>query len=404
MARQLPEWAAANPVIMGLLKFVLEKRNRQILTGDEKQISITLNPQNPPRALRAALEPFNDPDYEDSLLWDELKWLANEYRCFTIKLPGRRSAGRAPWEGARLEFDDTRETMIREWLDRPRPQRVDPQWQAALNRFTVLFENVDAFPRGGLTLDPGFDNFEQLLGCWASIGEELERSGNLTWRQLSARCFLGDSKYLDGGWRQSLVSALFPSKSDRVRERPLLMHLYLPERTEQVLLIENQDSFLWIADLAPKFTALVYIEGYRGGAARVRAPGIARFSTLNDMRKEARRDFLQWWQGQASRELPVYFWGDLDHEGMHIAAALRRSFEELSCWRPGYQPLLERLRRGGGHLPQQAGKERQKAIQTTGCAYADDTLIPALTESGRSVDQEALTAEQLRARLQYTQL
>lgn len=395
MARQIPDWAAANPVIMGLLEFVLEKRDRQILTGEEKAIGITLNPQNAPRALRAALAPFSDPIHDDGLLWDELKWLASEYRCFSIKAPGRRSAGRAPWEGVRLNFQDASEPLIRDWLQRPRPVMVNPQWRVALARLEGRFENAHGFPPDGLDLDPGFEDFEQLLACWASVGEELERSENLSWRQLSARCFLGDSKYLDSAWRQSLAFALFPSTGGKVRERPLLMHLYLPAQTEQVLLIENQDSFLWLADQEPAVTALVYIEGYRGGAARVRVPGIARFSTLNAVALDVRRDFLQWWQGQTSRELPVYFWGDLDYEGMHIAAALRRSFADLECWRPGYQPLLERLRSGGGHLPQQAGKERHKAIQSTGCDYADRSLIPALMESGRSVDQEAVTAEQL---------
>ncbi|MFC6979881.1 hypothetical protein [Microbulbifer taiwanensis] len=274
MARQLPEWAAANPVIMGLLEYVLEKRDKQILSGDEKPISVTLNPQNPPRALRAALAPFNDPTHDDGLLWDELKWLANEYRCFSIRPAGRRSAGRAPWEGARLSFRDASEPLIRDWLQRPRPLLVNPQWRMALARFEGYFENVDAFPVDGLDLEPGFEDFEELLACWSSIGRELETSSNMSWRQLSARCFLGDSKYLDSGWRQSLVSALFPSMGNRIRERPLLMHLYLPAQMERVLLIENQDTFLWLADLEPAVTALVYIEGYRGGAARVRAPAL----------------------------------------------------------------------------------------------------------------------------------
>ncbi|MCX2782494.1 DUF2220 domain-containing protein [Microbulbifer thermotolerans] len=398
MARRIPDLAAANPVIMGLLEYVLDKRDDQILSGEEKSIAITLgSPKSAPRALRAALTPFTDPAYDDCELWDELVWLSRDYRCFKIKEPARRPSGSAPWQGVRLFFEDSCEAMIREWLDRPRPHRVDPEWQAALTRFATRFENPEAFPPGGLELDAGFDGYEQLLACWARLGEELAHSGGMSWRQLSARCFFGDSKYLDADGHQALARALFPELCERVQERSLLMHLYLPSQSERVVMVENQDSFLMLADCQPKATALVYIEGYRGGAARVRLPGVARFSTLNDIAEPARREFIRWWQGQAEQELPAYFWGDLDYEGMQIAAALRRSFTSLDCWRPGYAPMLERLCSGGGHRPLQAKKNRQRAIESTGCDYADTELIPALWHTGCYVDQESVTPEELHA-------
>lgn len=397
MAIQVPELAAANPVIMDLLEYVLDRRDRQILTGEEKPIALTLDPKNAPRDLRAALSPFTDPHYDDGELWDELQWLANDYNCFSIKPPKRPGAGSAAWEGARLYFNDRREQLVREWLDRPRPVRVNPEWQAALTARAGRFEYPDAFPPGGLELDPGFADFEQLLACWASVGGELAGAETLSWRQLSARCFLGDSKYLDAESRQALVRMLFPSLCNRIRERPLLMHLYLPEQLRRVLLVENQDSFLALAGCQPQTAALVYIEGYRGGAARVRAPGVARFSVLNQAPLELRRDFLQWWQDQGETELPVHFWGDLDYEGMQIAAALKRSFADLDCWQPGYSLLERRLRGGGGHLPLQAGKVGQRVIEATGCDYADRALLPALRQSGRCVDQEAVAPGELDA-------
>jgi hypothetical protein len=81
---------------------------------------------------------------------------------------------------------------------------------------------------------------------------------------------------------------------------------------------------------------------------------------------------------------------------MNIAAALKRSFPALDCWQPGYALLCERLAGGGGHRPEQSGRERQRLLgEQTGCHYADQTLIPALLQRGRFVDQEAATAEQL---------
>lgn len=396
MSIQIPELAAANPVIMGLLEYVLERRDRQILAGEEKPIAVTLDPRSAPRDLRAALSPFTDPRYDDGELWEELQWLASDYRCFSIKSPKRPGPGSGAWEGARLYFNDRREQLVREWLDRPRPVRVDPDWQAALTAQAGRFECPEAFPPGGLELEAGFDSFDQLVACWAAVGEELAQERPPTWRQLSARCFLGNSKYLDVEHRQALVRMLFPGRSEHIAERPLLMHLYLPEDWGQVLLVENQDSFLALADCQPQGTALVYIEGYRGGAARVRAPGVVRFGALNEVPLPSRRDFLQWWQDQSPREVPVYFWGDLDYEGMHIAAALRRSFAALDCWRPGYDRLLARME-AGGHQPELAGKSRQRPLQATGCPYADTRLIPALEREGRYVDQEALSAAELRA-------
>ena len=397
MASRIPELAAANPLIMDLLEYVLERRDRQILAGEEKEIALTLDPKRAPRDLRAALAPLSDPLYDDGELWDELQWLASDFRFFKIRPPKRPRAGSAPWEGVRLYFVDSREQMVRDWLDRPRPMLVDPQWQQALTENAGQFENPEAFPPGGLELDSGFDGYPQLLACWAAIGRELSSADNFSWRQLSARCFLGDSKYLDSDTRQALVRMLFPGLCARVRERPLLMHLDLPARLEQVILVENQDSFLALADCLPERTAVVYSEGYRGGAMRVRVPGVARFSTLNPAPELPRRDFLQWWQGEHAVELPVYFWGDLDFEGMQIAAALRRSFTELECWCPGYELMLERLCAGGGHPPRLAGKSGQRVIEHTGCDYADRQLIPALNRTGCCVDQEVVTTAELRS-------
>jgi hypothetical protein len=90
----------------------------------------------------------------------------------------------------------------------------------------------------------------------------------------------------------------------------------------------------------------------------------------------------------SSTDFPVFFWGDLDFSGMAILASLRSIFPSAQAWRPGYALMLARLRRHDGHSPLESGKERQRAVERTGCPYADDTLIPALKSSGQFVDQE----------------
>jgi hypothetical protein len=89
--------------------------------------------------------------------------------------------------------------------------------------------------------------------------------------------------------------------------------------------------------------------------------------------------------------MPVYFWGDLDYAGMRILAAMRSSFPEMTAWAPGYAPMLAALLAGGGHSPEAAEKQGQRAVVSSGCPYADGQLIPALSRTGRYLDQELFT-------------
>ncbi len=73
---------------------------------------------------------------------------------------------------------------------------------------------------------------------------------------------------------------------------------------------------------------------------------------------------------------------------MRILAAMRSSFPGLEAWETGYAPMLASLEQGQGHSPEAAEKQGQRALAGTGCAYADNRLLPALREMGRFVDQE----------------
>lgn len=50
--------------------------------------------------------------------------------------------------------------------------------------------------------------------------------------------------------------------------------------------------------------------------------------------------------------------------------------------------MLARLMRGDGHSPAESGKERQRIVESTGCLYADDHLLPAIKATAKFVDQE----------------
>ena len=145
--------------------------------------------------------------------------------------------------------------------------------------------------------------------------------------------------------------------------------------------MENQDNFLRLVESPPTLHALLYSGGFRASAGRLNS-GHTRFAFLPGSDTQ---DFHDRWLSALS---PAYFWGDLDFAGMSILKALRQTFPQLEAWKPGYQPMLVQLHCGGGHLPEQAGKERQIDPGETGCVYSDSELLPALRDKQRFVDQE----------------
>jgi len=218
-------------------------------------------------------------------------------------------------------------------------------------------------------------------------------------RELSARHFWGHSKVLDA--REELLRLLGAAEGQFL-EAPLQLLIDLPELADGgdqgggglscVLFIENGVSFERLAQArqAPwQGAALVYAAGFKGAARRLRQPGGAVLYWRHPAPLSGRQAFEQWLGHPACRPaLPVFFYGDLDWAGLQILAQLRQCFATCQAWQPGYAPLLQHLQAGQGHHPDEADKGAQTDPGPTGCAYADEVLLPALREHGRFVDQE----------------
>ena len=99
----------------------------------------------------------------------------------------------------------------------------------------------------------------ELVSAFAAIPEHLAHG--LTLREISARCFNGDSKFLDH--RRDLLTQLFGEATDNIRPRPLLLTAWAPARFTQLLIVENQDSFLQLVEQPPAGYALLYSGGFR---------------------------------------------------------------------------------------------------------------------------------------------
>ena len=368
-----PRWLADEPEIQSLLHKVLDRFDLQ--AGDTRQQRIYF----PAERHLPTLKRLNEQADQLWCLVGELERLT----LLTIR-PGKRGPYDADWKGAKLGFAPTAEETLRHWLQRPRQEPALRGWRACVRK------HADRFPHGIEPLlkrriaMPGLDD-EQIVLALARLGGI---GTPHTLRQLSAKLFAGNSKWLDE--REELLLTLFPELP--LKQRALIVSVHLPEPCRGVLFIENQDTYAEALNGALPHCeglALIYAAGFRGGAERIRDSEAALLHYHNNDAEQ--EHFESWWFDPATPPPgPVYFFGDLDYTGMAILAALRRRFGEVHAWQPGYEPLLELLRNGHGHTAEMSNKQLQSDPGTTGCPYADETLLPTMRLFG-FIDQEGIT-------------
>ena len=362
-----------------LLNFMVDKLDGADAQGKPLARAIKLDAKSFPALFKASLEE------ERERQWAHLQQMV-AWGWLELKTD-RQRPGQAAYEcNPRLVIRD--EASLRAVTGRPaRIRSAGELWREAIFRLPGLEESVkEAVSRMKLEV-PGRTAEEvarQLVHLPALVDEPL------LLREVSARLFWGLSKVLDG--RQSLVAALLQVDECPFPEMPIQLQVFLPPNSfTGVLFIENlatferatRDGTGRYADLA-----LVYAAGFKGCARRLRSGTGASVYFASHGTVEERRTswFLAWLR--AGTKLPCWFWGDLDHSGMRILAALRGVFDDASAWVPGYGPMLARLKAGQGHAAESGAKMGQQPIAMTGCSYADQQLIPALAATSCFVDQE----------------
>ncbi|WP_040640962.1 Wadjet anti-phage system protein JetD domain-containing protein [Halopseudomonas pelagia] len=356
-----PTWLAEEAWLRDLLSWCLKRLH------DDRRRAVTrrITPRHLP-----ALFDFNQ---NTGYRWHLLQSLARDHGVFRIQLAPTRTA-EEPYQNAQLRLNPDSEALLRVWLNQP---RVDPymlEWSTAIQQQRSVFADQGQALLTNPLQVPGFTASE-LVNGFVRISDHLDQP--CTARHVAARCFAGHSKLLDQ--RAELLFALFGPRAAAMGPRPLLLNAWAPGVFSQILLVENQDSFLQLVSQPPAECALVYSAGFRASAERLLSAH-TRFAFLPGSDSAA---FQQHWLSAQP-----WFWGDLDYAGMAILKALRHSLPRLQAWQPGYQPLLGALLDGAGHRPEQAGKTRQTDPGVTGCDYADQQLLPALRATGRFLDQE----------------
>jgi hypothetical protein len=283
-----------------------------------------------------------------------------------------------------IAWDDVTEDAVRAALARPRkPASYSSQWRTLLEAHTPpLLPSVVAKLLTS-AIEVRRRSIEEVFSRFVSI--RTMATEPLLLREVSSRTFWGLSKLLDG--RGDIVAALLEVDECPFPEQPIILNVHLWRAPSSLLFVENHVSFESLrrrTDLVD--TALVYSSGFRGAAQRLRKPQGASIYYSRGCPDDAAAAFE--FALLSVPDISTFFWGDLDYSGMAILAALRSTFPSAQAWRPGYEPMVERLRKGEGHSPSESGKEGQRSIDLTGCPYADEVLIPTLKASGLFIDQE----------------
>jgi hypothetical protein len=373
-----PLWLQTEPVLE-LLNLLVNRLDAAEQRGSSKAQSVALGDRTWPALYKAPMESMKEDLWEHVVAMAKWGWLQVKPE-HAVKSPSGYASS------PRVTVLD--EDAIRRTVDRPERQRSSVErWREAV---TSGLDAPEAVKRvvGDYCIDMPDHSMAEVVSQLNRLREFADQPMLL--REVSSQLFWGMSKVLDK--RQGLVAAVLGVDECPFPESPIQLQVYLPKAGYRgVLFIENQMSFeqaLRSTSGAFDRLALVYASGFKGSAQRLRSStGCSLFyAGRGALGGDLQVAFEAWLLGQGSTS--VYFWGDLDHSGMRILAAMRSTFPDLMAWTPGYAPMLAALLAGGGHSPEAAEKQGQRLVISTGCEYADRELLPALTQSGRYLDQE----------------
>lgn len=382
----IPVWISDFDEIRTLLsQFIdkLEKGTRLLIRVTEKNVP--------------SLFDYNNPN--STTVWSLLQLLESDYDVLRIELD-KQKPGSEIYDNAKLRFSPDAEEIVRYWLDRPKLAPYKEQWQVAVASINWPDSTNSVFLEDNpLAIDgrPALQVAENLSKLAHTIisGADLQ-----TLRALSASHFWGDSKLLDT--KRDYLESAFPDC--KFEERPVLVNVFIPENFSSVLFIENQDTFLMLASklskakgLSNKFkgVALVYAAGFKAAATRIRDKSGYVFAEVSRSPSSTYDSFARWWKLESDKDVPAYFWGDLDYSGFGILSALRGVFHDMKAWKEGYEIMLHYLEQGVAHPISSKNKGAQNDPGRTGCNYSDQVLLPAIRNIELFVDQEAVLFAEL---------
>lgn len=374
-----PEAALDEPLIRRVFSLALDRLDAQPAAQRTHNIRVPLDEEMAPEIHQAASLADRD------VAWASVDGVAAAgWATIGYRLHRRHGAREARQPYVDVRWTDEVEDQIRAALDRPRKQpSYGAKWKALVQSELADWDEASRLQLAASPIAVVGRQAEEVFARFLSIKRMADEP--LLLREVSSRVFWGLSKLLDG--RGDALAALLGFDSCPFPEQPIVLNVHIGRHPERFLFVENHVSFERTkgrADLGRD--ALIFSSGFRASATRLRrVGGCSVYYTRNTPTHAA--DAFETVLFSA-KDVPTFFWGDLDFAGMAILASLKTMFPSARAWEPGYAPMLARLERGDGHLPAESGKERQRPIERTGCPYADSVLIPALRSTGRFLDQE----------------
>ena len=351
---------------------------------------------------RTTPELFDFDQQPEDRLWPLIAdKLSAELGFINIKLK-RKLAWDAPqYEGARVSLatDEARvEQTLRTWLERPSELNYAERWRQAVDQARDALPLPDAFYNPIKSDDL---TATQIVEGFVRLSQQLTAADadqtTLSLRTLSARCFAGDSKFLDQ--RRKFVEHAFPLARAMIAPRAIMLSVYIPSELKAAIFVENFDSFRSTVRAVTRSPmgsrlAVVYSAGYRSSANLIRERGHSQFVTINQVQPNQYHQFCDWWFSE-QQDIDVLFWGDLDYEGMSILKTLRFKFFNARSFKAAYQGVLDYHSRGVSHPFHHGNKGRQTDPMNTGCDFADRALLPAIRHRQSFTDQEVLSESEI---------
>ena len=383
----IPSWLAENALLERLLNAFIDQCDRPSAVRFRQKIK----PEKWP-------ELYDLSNNNHQSLWTLIEQtLYRQHNVIEQIQYKRNSTSERLYDQPTLHFNHQKEALVRGWLARPKVESYPHQWRAALELYPHFKATSLAQP-----IKVRDFNAELIMASFAKSGELIETlhqtEQNISLRGLSARCFWGDSKFLD--MRRKLIYDVFPKAKTTVRDRMIMMSVYAPKTLESAIFVENFDSFITLVDALKQSprkdtTAVIYSAGYRATASLIRQRGQSQFLYINLVSPDAVVEFEDWWYQASDRQTRCYFWGDLDYEGLKILRTLRNNFAQIMAWKEAYQVIVEYHHQGLGHFAHQANKDNQQPPLPSGCDYSDSVLLPLLKQSKRFIDQEIVDKARL---------
>lgn len=374
--------AFENKYISKVLNEVLDKFDKQ--SNRKNKVNIVLNEKN----FSALYFPqdFN----EDIDLEFDLKALLDS-DIFELK-NAKKSDEFLPLvekKNAKLIFNEQKEDLIREVYNRKKQLSKREEWNVLLESYfdkdTDLYKILEKSP----FFIENKTNKEILekLKLWTESNNRTSLK-----RHESAKCFWGMSKVFDA---KDEFCAYF-----NLYEKPIIIQIHGKSiNASKILFIENLETYISCLESSNEvFNEFILINahGYKTSAKRVRQKNGSKlfFSDSCKLDKKNKKEFISWFYSN-NNEKEVYFWGDLDFEGISILEAHQKSFTSLKAWSKAYNMMLEECMKGNMHLADTANKKEQKLVESTSCNYCNEILIPFLKEKKLFVDQELISIDEL---------